>query len=87
MDPTDRLEYGLRVYHSFIKPGCKHPVNLPRLQAERIRDHLKECGPPKNKDVPLTIFDASASKPPPPSAPPPLPILPPPRLLAPLPPT
>ena len=64
-DPDERLGYGLRVYHSFIKPGCKHPVNLPRLQAERIRDHLKECNPPKNKAVPLTIFDASASKPPP----------------------
>ena len=100
-EPAERLEYGLRVYHSFIKPGCKHPVNLPRHQAQRIRDLLrgclppregggskdgaagtreglplkegppledKEAAPPRSKDVPpdvpLTIFDASASTPP-----------------------
>ena len=42
-EPAERLEYGLRVYHSFIKPGCKHPVNLPRHQAQRIRDLLGGC--------------------------------------------
>ena len=40
-EPAERLEYGLRVYHSFIKPGCKHPVNLPRHQAQRIRDAVR----------------------------------------------
>ena len=46
-EPAERLEYGLRVYHSFIKPGCKHPVNLPRHQAQRIRDLLRGCLPPR----------------------------------------
>ena len=61
-DDASRTQHGLRVYHSFIKPGCRWPINLPKSHAEKIREQLQECLTSEpSKDIPLAIFDASAS--------------------------
>ena len=39
----DRTQFGLRVFHCFLKQNCKHPVNIPKGQTSRIEEKLREC--------------------------------------------